>query len=68
MAKVVVNQERCKGCELCRQACPKDVIALASQLNAKGFAPAEVVKPEACIACGFCGKMCPDAAIEVYRD
>lgn len=68
MARVIIDQERCKGCELCRQACPKGVIAMAGHLNAKGFTPAEVVRPEECIACGFCGRMCPDVAIEVYRD
>ncbi len=42
MAKVkgdiVVDIERCKGCELCVVACPQDTIALSDKINKKGDA------------------------------
>ena len=35
---VVVNNERCKGCELCVVACPADVLALQpKEVNDKGY-------------------------------
>ena len=68
MAKVTINELVCKGCGLCVRACPKDVLALSkTKLNAKGYHPAEVVKPEACIACASCARTCPDVAIRVER-
>jgi len=68
MATVTIKEERCKGCGLCIDACPKKVLALAKDhINAKGYRPASVVAPEKCIACAFCGRMCPDCVITVER-
>ena len=34
---VVVDAERCKGCELCVVACPMKVLALSGEVNGKGY-------------------------------
>ena len=66
MNKVTFREERCKGCELCVGACPKNIIKIAEdRLNAKGFRPAEITDQEKCIGCAFCAMICPDCAIEV---
>ncbi len=67
MKKVVIDAERCKGCELCVLYCPKQVLAIADSTNSKGYLPAYLKNEEGCISCGICGKMCPDSAIEVFR-
>ncbi len=68
MSKVTFDKDRCKGCGLCVTACPKKIIRLSeSELNAKGFYPAEIVDQEACIACAFCATMCPDVVIRVEK-
>ena len=68
MAKVQVNENLCKGCELCVQVCPRQVLALAKErLNAKGYHPCEVVKPDDCIGCAMCYMTCPDVAIRVEK-
>lgn len=69
MNKVTFREERCKGCELCVNACPKGIIKIASdRLNAKGFRPAEITDQEKCIACAFCATVCPDVVITVEKD
>ena len=69
MVKVTINELVCKGCGLCVRACPKNVLALSrTQLNAKGYHPAEVVAPEACIGCASCARTCPDVAIRIEKD
>lgn len=30
------NSNRCKGCELCVAVCPKHILELGSEVNAKG--------------------------------
>jgi len=71
MAKVrgaiVVDVEKCKGCELCVFACPSDVINLAKDVNGKGYHFAFMKEPEACTGCANCALVCPDSVITVYR-
>jgi 2-oxoglutarate ferredoxin oxidoreductase subunit delta len=69
MAKVrgaiIVNVERCKGCNLCVVACPTGTLAL--QPNDRGYHYAYMANPESCTGCSSCAWVCPDACIEVYR-
>lgn len=61
-----VNPEECKGCGLCVDSCPKDVLFSSELLNSKGYHPAEY-KGEGCIGCGNCFYSCPEpGAITVY--
>ncbi|HHT86430.1 MAG TPA: 4Fe-4S binding protein [Clostridiales bacterium] len=68
MAKVIINEERCKGCGLCVRACPKKIMQLSkTKLNSKGYHPSEVTDMSQCIACASCARTCPDAVIEIYK-
>ncbi|MDR1414912.1 MAG: 4Fe-4S binding protein [Odoribacteraceae bacterium] len=64
---VVVDTERCKGCDLCVIACPSGVLALAREVNGKGYHYSEMANPDACIGCGNCGPVCPDSVLTVYK-
>ncbi len=68
MPKVVIDKERCKGCELCVTACPKNILAMSEDLNEKGYFYAKVIDQPACILCHFCAISCPDTAIEVFDE
>ena len=47
---IVVDTERCKGCALCVEACPQDVIALAlKKVNVHGYRYVEAVNADACV-------------------
>lgn len=64
---IVVNTERCKGCNLCVVACPLNVISLGKEVNMKGYNYAQVVLEDTCNGCSTCGTVCPDGCITVYR-
>jgi len=64
---VVVDIEKCKGCSLCLSACPTNVLALADQVNGKGYHYAYMENASACTGCTNCAMVCPDAVITVYR-
>ena len=64
---VVVDAERCKGCELCVVACPMKVLALSGEVYGMGYRFSRMVSPEACTGCAACASVCPDSCITVYR-
>ena len=67
--RIVIDAERCKGCELCIPACPQSVIELADTLNAKGYRPSVYVDPaHLCTGCALCAVVCPDGCITVFRN
>ena len=65
---IIVNAERCKGCNLCVVACPSKVLALQPQkVNNKGYHYAFMQNPDDCIGCASGGIVCPDGCISVYK-
>ncbi len=66
---VVVDVDRCKGCELCTTACPQDILHMArNQFNARGYRPVQLVDPDGkCTGCAICALLCPDVCLTVYR-
>lgn len=65
---VVVNEQRCKGCNLCVVSCPTKTLSLQPQeVNHKGYHFAYMENPDNCIGCTNCGVVCPDGCITVYR-
>ncbi|MCK4261526.1 4Fe-4S binding protein [bacterium] len=67
MGKVIIDEERCKGCQLCVEICPKHILTIAESTNSFGYQPARVANDEECTGCALCAQMCPDLAIEVYK-
>ena len=78
MSRIVIDENKCKGCALCTTVCPFDLIHIADRFNAKGYRPAEysesrpclhdnLAQDNRCTGCANCAAMCPDVAITVYR-
>lgn len=66
--KVTIDKNRCKGCGLCPNTCPKQVLAMSKEINDKGYFYSQVVDQAACIGCRFCTFMCPDVAITIEQE
>jgi 2-oxoglutarate ferredoxin oxidoreductase subunit delta len=63
--QVYLVPERCKGCAMCIDFCPEDVLRVSEQRNASGYHIPEVVpgKEADCVHCEFCTMICPEFAI-----
>ena len=59
---VFIKKGQCKGCELCIEFCPSDVLARSKGFNAKGY-HYPVVTKAVCINCRLCVTVCPEYAI-----
>jgi 2-oxoglutarate ferredoxin oxidoreductase subunit delta len=66
--KVTILENWCKGCGFCVQFCPKRVLDISPDYNAKGYHPPYVKNPEACHDCKFCQMICPEFSIYVTED
>ena len=62
MKKLLIRRQWCKGCRVCVEFCPKQVLDLDAE--EKIYAK----YPEKCIFCNMCGLRCPDLAIDVRTD
>jgi Pyruvate/2-oxoacid:ferredoxin oxidoreductase delta subunit len=64
---VEIDAEECKGCALCVETCPEQILALSSCFNHAGYHPVEVVAA-GCTGCGLCFYCCPEpGAIRIVR-
>ena len=56
MAKIIIDEEKCKGCGLCQKHCPVDAIQGEGREK-------RVINQDKCIKCGTCLTSCPFHAI-----
>ena len=67
MAKIDINSNYCKSCELCILACKKDVIIVGDATNKMGYKVVKMDPEKTCVGCKMCAVACPEGAIEVYK-
>jgi 2-oxoglutarate ferredoxin oxidoreductase subunit delta len=58
--EIRINGNWCKGCAICVEFCPQDVLEMQNGI-------AHVRDLQACTACGLCELRCPDFAISVQK-
>jgi len=65
---IEIDDDLCKGCEICIAFCPLKVFANSDRLNRKGYYVPVVVDEEACSACRLCELLCPEFAILIQKE
>ena len=68
IAEVLIDEERCKGCGLCLDVCPVQILELANYFNSRGYKPAVAKGPKKCRGCTWCKLVCPDGAIKIRKE
>ncbi len=61
---IEVNEDYCKGCNLCIMFCPRKALEESEKLNKKGVHPPIEIE-DRCVGCRLCELICPDFAITV---
>jgi 2-oxoglutarate ferredoxin oxidoreductase subunit delta len=63
---IAIDEQECKGCGLCNEACPPHVIGMSDKFNHYGYRTAAYAGA-GCTGCGVCFMVCPEpGAITVY--
>ncbi len=57
---IAVDKDKCLGCSLCKNVCPRKVITIANK-------KAIIADPVACLECGACDLNCPAKAISLTK-
>ena len=66
---VLIDRDRCKGCQLCVNVCPQHVLAMEDGYNARGYHPVALDESLAhCTGCAVCAVVCPDVVFTVFRE
>jgi len=69
--KLILDKNRCAGCQICSLACPKEAIKVEKRLKLNGertSKPLVDVDLAKCNFCGICDILCPYGAIDVNLD
>ena len=62
---ITIDHACCKGCHLCIDQCPNEVLEISETRNEKGYRMPEVARIEECTGCLMCEMICPDMSIMV---
>jgi 2-oxoglutarate ferredoxin oxidoreductase subunit delta len=63
---LVIDTEACKGCDLCIDACPVDVLIMTThEVNTRGYRYPMLLP--GCTGCTACSQICPDFVFQVYK-
>ena len=65
---ITVNENLCKGCNLCTEFCPQKVFKESEKQGKNGVHVPVPVDEEKCKKCGLCALMCPDQAIRIDEE
>jgi NAD-dependent dihydropyrimidine dehydrogenase PreA subunit len=60
MVKIVVDKDKCTGCNTCVDTCPVGVFEVKD-------CKSSATKPEECLVCRACEAQCPENAIQVVE-
>ena len=66
--QVTIDQNKCKGCELCVAFCKPGTLHMSHGFNAAGLHFADCRAAQPCLGCKQCVIICPEAAIELERN
>ena len=65
---IEINEELCKGCSICIEFCPMNVLKTLDHLNKKGYYPPYPANEDECAGCRLCELMCPEFAIFIVNE
>ena len=66
--RLVMTDERCKGCGYCIEFCPKKSLNQSDDINSKGYHLVSMEDGDKCTGCNICTMVCPDFAIRVVGE
>jgi 2-oxoglutarate ferredoxin oxidoreductase subunit delta len=65
--EIIIDDQFCKGCNLCIEVCPRKVFGRSNKRSHAGYPMPQAANP-GCSVCFLCEMTCPDLAITVVEE
>ena len=65
--EILIDDQFCKGCNLCIEVCPREVFGRGDKRSRAGYSMPKVLSLGNCVACFLCEMTCPDLALTVIE-
>ena len=65
---IEINDDLCKGCDICIEFCPLKVFLKSDSLNRKGYYIPIIAEEDLCVGCRLCELLCPEFAIIITNE
>jgi 2-oxoglutarate ferredoxin oxidoreductase subunit delta len=65
--EILIDDQFCKGCDLCIEVCPREVFGKGNKRSRAGYSMPKVLSLRNCVACLLCEMTCPDLALTVIE-
>lgn len=65
---IEIDEDLCKGCEICVDFCPLKVFGISDEINVRGYYPPVSVNEDVCVGCRLCELMCPEFSITIINE
>lgn len=62
-----IDNDKCKGCEICINVCPKKLLTMSDEVNSSGLHFVEILNAEDCVGCKNCAIICPDSVFSIFE-
>ena len=66
-AMIEIDEDLCKGCDICISFCPLKVLETSDKINRKGYYVPVAANEDDCVGCRLCELLCPEFAIMVVN-
>ena len=66
--EIIIDDQFCKGCNLCLEVCPRKVFVKSSKRSRAGYSMPQAAELEKCAVCLLCEMTCPDLALTVIEE
>ncbi|MFQ5999330.1 MAG: ferredoxin family protein [Candidatus Bathyarchaeia archaeon] len=66
--KIMIIEDRCKGCGYCIEFCPVKALEYSNKLTMRGVHTPRLKENNNCTGCGLCELLCPDFAIYLEKE
>jgi 2-oxoglutarate ferredoxin oxidoreductase subunit delta len=65
---IEIDEDLCKGCDICISFCPLKVLETSDKINRKGYYVPVAANEDDCVGCRLCELLCPEFAIMIVNE